>query len=82
VADGPNWIELVVADSGIGMTLEQQAKILEEFAQADASTAQRKITGFLGFEYGMAAKRLELKAGRPARASPDQIRAGDQPQDR
>jgi signal transduction histidine kinase len=41
VADGPNWIELVVADSGIGMTLEQQAKILEEFAQADASTAQR-----------------------------------------
>jgi signal transduction histidine kinase len=41
VADGPNWIELEVADSGIGMTLEQQAKILEEFAQADASTAQR-----------------------------------------
>jgi len=30
-----------VADSGIGMTPEQQAKLFEEFTQADASTAQR-----------------------------------------
>jgi signal transduction histidine kinase len=41
VADGRNWIELAVADSGIGMTPEQQAKIFEEFTQADSSTAQR-----------------------------------------
>jgi signal transduction histidine kinase len=41
VADGREWIELAVADSGIGMTQEQQAKIFEEFAQADSSTAQR-----------------------------------------
>jgi signal transduction histidine kinase len=34
-------IELAVVDSGIGMTAEQQAKLFEEFAQADASTAQR-----------------------------------------
>src|SRR6195256_5824090 len=41
VADGHDWIELAVADSGIGMTAEQQAKLFEEFTQADASTAQR-----------------------------------------
>ena len=41
VADGRDWIELAVADSGIGMTAEQQAKLFEEFTQADASTAQR-----------------------------------------
>jgi len=35
------WIELAVADSGIGMTPEQQAKLFQEFSQADASTAQR-----------------------------------------
>jgi adenylate cyclase len=41
VADGRGWIEVAVADSGIGMTPEQQAKLFEEFSQADASTAQR-----------------------------------------
>jgi signal transduction histidine kinase len=41
VADGCDWIELAVADSGIGMTAEQQAKLFEEFTQADATTAQR-----------------------------------------
>ena len=41
LVDGRDWIELTVADSGIGMTPGQQAKIFEEFTQADASTAQR-----------------------------------------
>ena len=41
VADGRDWIELAVADSGIGMTAEQQTKLFEDFSQADASTAQR-----------------------------------------
>jgi signal transduction histidine kinase len=41
VVDGGGWIELAVADSGIGMTAEQQAKLFEDFTQADASTAQR-----------------------------------------
>jgi signal transduction histidine kinase len=41
VANGGNWIELAVADTGIGMTPEQQAKLFEEFSQADATTAQR-----------------------------------------
>jgi adenylate cyclase len=39
--DRHDWIELAVADSGIGMTPEQQAKLFEEFTQADATTAQR-----------------------------------------
>ena len=41
VADGRDWIELAVADTGIGMTPEQQAKLFGEFSQADATTAQR-----------------------------------------
>ena len=31
VADGRDWIEFAVADTGIGMTAEQQAKLFEEF---------------------------------------------------
>ena len=41
VSNGGRWIELSVSDTGIGMTPEQQAKLFEEFAQADKTTAQR-----------------------------------------
>ena len=41
VANGGRWIERAIADTGIGMTAEQQAKLFEEFSQADATTAQR-----------------------------------------
>src|SRR5467141_1864758 len=41
VANGRDWVELAVADTGIGMTPEQQAKLFEEFTQADTSTARR-----------------------------------------
>ena len=36
-----NWIEFAVSDTGIGMTPEQQAKLFEEFTQADSSTARQ-----------------------------------------
>src|SRR6516162_381346 len=41
VVDGRNWIEIAVADTGIGMTPEQQAKLFEEFTQANSSTARQ-----------------------------------------
>jgi signal transduction histidine kinase len=41
VADGRNWIELAVADTGIGLTAEQQAKLFQDFTQADSLTARR-----------------------------------------
>jgi signal transduction histidine kinase len=41
VADGRDWIELAVADSGIGLTAEQQARLFQDFTQADSLTARR-----------------------------------------
>jgi adenylate cyclase len=41
VADGRNWVEFEVSDTGLGMTVDQQAKLFEEFTQGDASTAKR-----------------------------------------
>src|SRR5262245_4620903 len=41
VADGLDWIQLAVADSGIGMTAEQQTKLFQDFTQADSLTARR-----------------------------------------
>ena len=41
VANGRDWIELAVVDTGIGMTAEQQAKLFQDFTQADSLTARR-----------------------------------------
>ena len=38
---GRDWVEFAVSDTGIGMTPEQQAKVFEEFAQADSSTTRK-----------------------------------------
>jgi signal transduction histidine kinase/putative methionine-R-sulfoxide reductase with GAF domain len=41
VGNGNSFVEFAVSDTGIGMTAEEQAKLFEEFSQADAATAQR-----------------------------------------
>jgi signal transduction histidine kinase len=41
VVDGRDWIELAVADTGIGLTAEQQAKLFQDFTQADSLTSRR-----------------------------------------
>jgi signal transduction histidine kinase len=41
LANGRDWVELAVVDSGIGMTPEQLAKLFQEFSQAEASTAKQ-----------------------------------------
>src|SRR2546427_748838 len=41
VADGRDWVELAVADTGIGLTAEQQAQLLQDVTQADSLTARR-----------------------------------------
>ena len=61
LVNGGNWIELAIADSGIGMTAEQQAKLFEEFSQADATTAQR--FGGTGLGLAIARKLARLMGG-------------------
>jgi signal transduction histidine kinase len=41
VGNGRGIVELAVADTGIGMTAEQLAKLFQEFSQAEASTAKK-----------------------------------------
>ena len=40
-ADGREWVDFAVADTGIGMTPEQMSKLFEDFAQADQTTARQ-----------------------------------------
>jgi signal transduction histidine kinase/DNA-binding response OmpR family regulator len=38
---GEDWIELAVADTGIGLTAEQQRRLFQSFTQADPSTSRK-----------------------------------------
>jgi signal transduction histidine kinase len=41
VADRGDWVELAVKDTGVGIAAEQQAKLFQDFTQADSLTARR-----------------------------------------
>ena len=60
-SNGRHWIDLSVSDTGIGMTAEQQAKLFEEFTQADATTAQR--FGGTGLGLAIARKLARMMGG-------------------
>jgi signal transduction histidine kinase len=61
VADGRQWIELAVIDTGIGMTVGQIGKLFQEFSQADASTAKRY--GGTGLGLAIARKLARIMGG-------------------
>jgi signal transduction histidine kinase len=61
VSNGSSFVEFAVSDTGIGMTPEQQAKLFEEFTQADATTAQR--FGGTGLGLAIARKLARMMGG-------------------
>src|SRR5262249_37896553 len=61
LVDGCDWIELAVADTGIGMTPEQQAKLFQEFTQADSLTARRY--GGTGLGLALSRKLARMRGG-------------------
>ena len=67
VADGCDWVELAVADTGIGMTAEQQAKLFQDFTQADSLTARRY--GGTGLGLALSRKLARMMGGDVTAAS-------------
>jgi signal transduction histidine kinase len=61
VADGRDWFELAVADTGIGLTGEQQAKLFQDFTQADSLTSRRY--GGMGLGLALSRKLARMMGG-------------------
>ena len=57
-----DWIRIQVADSGIGMTPEQLAKLFQSFAQADVSTTRKY--GGTGLGLAITQRFCEMMGGR------------------
>ena len=67
VADGRDWVELAVADTGIGLSAEQQAKLFQDFTQADSLTARRY--GGTGLGLALSRKLARMMGGDVTAAS-------------
>ncbi len=59
--DGANRIEIAVADTGIGMTQEQLAKLFTEFTQANSSTTRKY--GGTGLGLAISRRLAEMMGG-------------------
>ena len=69
MADGRDWVELAVADSGIGLTAEQQAKLFQDFTQADSLTARSYGGTGLGLALSRKLARMMTVTSKPGKGS-------------
>jgi len=60
--DGEYWLRFNIADTGIGMTPEQLARVFEPFSQADSSTTRRY--GGTGLGLAISRRFAELLGGK------------------